>query len=163
MVLHARQGGGLDGLAEGDAVHARVDTGLRRLHAALHTAGHLVEAAGRGEGWTLAANNHFPDQARIEFTPPEAGAHLAEVEERDKATDRLRSFVDLAIADDLPVTADHDGEGRRVVRLGDLHAAPCGGTHVRSLAELEHVTIPAVKLKKGRVRVSYSASHRRPR
>ncbi|MDP9868448.1 MULTISPECIES: hypothetical protein [Streptosporangium] len=97
-------------------------------------------------------------RARIEFTPPETGAHLADAEERDKAADRLRASVGMAIADDLPVTAGHDGEGRRVVRLGDLHTAPCGGTHVRSLAELEQVTIPAVKLKKGRVRVSYSAS-----
>ncbi|MFG1685477.1 hypothetical protein ACGFNP_35320 [Nonomuraea sp. NPDC049269] len=154
------QGAGLDGLSEGDVVRARVDADLRLLHAALHTAGHLVEAAGRPEGWTLAGSNHFPGQARVELTPPEAGTRLADAEEREKAADRLRAFVAAAIADDLPVTAEHDDEGRRVVRLGDMHAAPCGGTHVRSLADLREVTISAVKLKKGRIRVSYTASHR---
>ncbi|WP_206061402.1 hypothetical protein [Nonomuraea basaltis] len=72
----------------------------------------------------------------------------------------MRAFIAAAIADDLPVAAEHDDEGRRrVVRLGDVHAAPCGGTHVRSLADLQQVTISAVKLKKGRVRVSYTAAH----
>ena len=53
----------------GQRVSTRVDRELRLRHAALHTAGHLVEAAGRDLGWELAGNNHFPGQARIEFTP----------------------------------------------------------------------------------------------
>ncbi|MGR6917736.1 hypothetical protein ACU635_26145 [[Actinomadura] parvosata] len=167
VVLRAAegQGAGLDDLAEGDLVHARIDAGLRLLHAALHTAGHLVEAAARAEGWTLAGNNHFPGQARVELTPPgpEAAARLADAGERERAADRLRAFVAAAVADDLPVTARHDDEGRRVVRIGDVHAAPCGGTHVRGLADLLQVTISGVKLKKGRVRVSYTAAHRPPR
>ncbi|WP_433175718.1 hypothetical protein [Actinoallomurus sp. CA-150999] len=169
VVLHSRddQGHTLDALAEGDIVEARVDADLRLLHAALHTAGHLIEAAGRAEGWALAGNIHFPGQARIEFTPAESAASptetaasLADPEDREKAADRLRARVAAAIAEDLPVTAEYDAEGRRVIRLGDLHAAPCGGTHVRSLADLADVTITAVKMKKGRVRVSYTASHR---
>ncbi|MEV0150566.1 MULTISPECIES: hypothetical protein [unclassified Nonomuraea] len=163
VVLQAVEGAGLDDLSEGDVVHARVDDGLRLLHAALHTTGHLVEAATRAEGWTMAASNHFPGQARIELTPSETGTRLADPEDREKAADRLRAFVAAAVAEDLPVIAGRDDEGRRVVRLGDLHAAPCGGTHVRSLADLERVTIPSVRLKKGRVRVSYTASHRLPR
>ncbi|MEV0407966.1 hypothetical protein [Actinoallomurus sp. NPDC050550] len=161
VVLHSRDDRGrtLDALAEGDIVEALVDADLRLLHAALHTAGHLIEAAGRAEGWVLAGNIHFPGQARIEFTLAETAASLADPEDREKAADRLRARVATAIAEDLPVTAEHDAEGRRIVRLGDLHAAPCGGTHVRSLADLADVTITAVKMKKGRVRVSYTASH----
>ncbi|MDP4503193.1 alanyl-tRNA editing protein [Nonomuraea turcica] len=164
-VRHAPTGlvvltGGEPGPVDGDVVHTRVDAGARLLHAALHTAGHLVEAASRAEGWTLAGSNHFPGQARIELTPSETGTRLADAEDRDKAADRLRAFVAAAVADDLPVVAEHDAAGRRIVRLGDLHAAPCGGTHVRSLADLAQVTISAVKVKKGRVRVSYTASHR---
>ncbi|GAB3962822.1 alanyl-tRNA synthetase [Actinoallomurus acanthiterrae] len=159
VVLHSRDDRTLDTLREGDVVEARVDPDLRLTHAALHTAGHLIEAAGRAEGWVLAGNIHFPGQARIEFTPAETAASLADPEDREKAADRLRARVAAAIAEDLPVTAEHDAEGRRVVHLGDLHAAPCGGTHVRSLADLADVTITAVKMKKGRVRVSYTASH----
>jgi Ser-tRNA(Ala) deacylase AlaX len=41
-----------------------------------------------------------------------------------------------------------------------LHAAPCGGTHVRSLGDLADVVLPTLKVNKGRIRVSYTATHR---
>ncbi|MFI6325650.1 hypothetical protein ACIBG8_49615 [Nonomuraea sp. NPDC050556] len=137
------------GLAEGDRVHAHVDSELRRLHAALHTAGHLVEAAGRSRGLEMTGSIHFPGQARIEFTPPEV---LPEAED-------LLEFTAKAIADDLPVTASYETEGLRVVRLGALHAAPCGGTHVGRLSDLAELAITAIKVKKGRLRITYTASH----
>ncbi|MEV4066727.1 hypothetical protein [Nonomuraea dietziae] len=161
VVVRARdeQGAGLEGLTEGDEVQARVDTELRLSHAALHTAGHLIEAAGRSRGWVLAGNTHFPGQARIEFTAQETDTGLADPQGRQEAAAHLLRWVTAKVADDLPVTVDHDADGLRIVRLGDVHAAPCGGTHVRGLADLAEVTISAVKVKKGRVRVSYSAAH----
>jgi Ser-tRNA(Ala) deacylase AlaX len=140
------------GLSEGDVVRARVDAELRLLHAALHTAGHVVDGVTRSEGWTWAGNNHFPGQARIEFTSPGPI-------ELSGAAERIQAGVDTAIAADLAVTAVAK-DGHRVVRIGDLHQEPCGGTHVRSLADLASVTITGVKVKKGRVRVSYTATHR---
>nr|WSY57369.1 hypothetical protein OG999_49415 [Streptomyces sp. NBC_00886] len=47
-----------------------------------------------------------------------------------------------------------------MVHLDALHSAPCGGTHVRSLGELADVVLPTLKVKKGRIRVSYTATHR---
>jgi Ser-tRNA(Ala) deacylase AlaX len=139
------------GLSEGDVVRARVDAELRLLHAALHTAGHVVDGVARAEGWTWAGNNHFPGQARIEFTGLEP--------ELSDAAERIQAGVDAALAADLAVTAV-ERDGLRVVRVGELHEAPCGGTHVRSLADLASVTITGVKVKKGRIRVSYTATHR---
>ncbi|MER6413540.1 alanyl-tRNA editing protein [Streptomyces humidus] len=144
----------------GQQVEARIDLPLRTAHAALHTAGHLIEAAGRAQGWVLAANNHFPGQARIEFTAQTNDARLDTPEGREEATEALRAAVAKAIAEDLPVTWDNDIEGRRIVRLSDLHSAPCGGTHVRSLGDLADVVLPTLKVKRGRIRVSYSAAHR---
>jgi Ser-tRNA(Ala) deacylase AlaX len=46
------------------------------------------------------------------------------------------------------------------VHLDALHSAPCGGTHVRSLGDLADVVLPTLKVKKGRIRVSYTATHR---
>ncbi|MFI7061092.1 hypothetical protein ACIBL3_08935 [Kribbella sp. NPDC050124] len=143
---------GPTGLAEGDVVRARVDAEARLLHAALHTAGHVVDGVARGLGWTWAGNNHFPGQARIEFTAPE-GFDLTD------AASQIQAGVDAAVAADLTVTAT-ERDGLRVVRVGDLHEAPCGGTHVRSLADLASVTVSGVKVKKGRIRVSYTATHR---
>ncbi|MGW1340776.1 hypothetical protein ACWCOV_06945 [Kribbella sp. NPDC002412] len=139
-------------LEVGDVVRARVDAEARLLHAALHTAGHLVDGIARGLGWTWAGNNHFPGQARIEFSAPDA------VELTD-AAEQIQAGVEAAIAAELVVTAT-ERDGLRVVRVGDLHEAPCGGTHVRSLADLASVTVSGVKVKKGRIRVSYTATHR---
>jgi Ser-tRNA(Ala) deacylase AlaX len=137
------------GLTEGDVVRARVDAELRLLHAALHTAGHVVDGVARGLGWTWAGNNHFPGQARIEFT----GADPSD------AAERIQAGVDAALAADLAVSAVEEA-GLRIVRVGQLHEAPCGGTHVRSLADLASVGVTGVKVKKGRIRVSYTATHR---
>ncbi|MFJ9896608.1 metal-dependent hydrolase [Streptomyces sp. NPDC091280] len=156
-------GDGLPALAVGERVRARIDLETRMLHAALHTAGHLVEAVGRAQGWEMAGSIHFPGQARIEFRAPHADARLADPDGREEVTAVLRAGVAAAVADDLPVSARYLPDGRRVVRLGALHSAPCGGTHVRALGDLAELALPTLKVKKGRIRVSYSATHRSPR
>ncbi|MFE2416308.1 metal-dependent hydrolase [Streptomyces hokutonensis] len=156
-------GGGLPSLAVGERVRARIDLEVRMVHAALHTAGHLVEAVGRAQGWEMVGSIHFPGQARIEFQAPHADARLADPDGREEVTALLRDRVAAAVADDLPVSARYLADGRRVVHLDTLHSAPCGGTHVRRLGDLAELVLPTVKVKKGRIRVSYSASHRSPR
>jgi Ser-tRNA(Ala) deacylase AlaX len=160
VVATAAAGSGLPALAVGERVRARIDREVRMLHAALHTAGHLVEAVGRTQGWEMAGSIHFPGQARIEFQAPPSDARLADPEGREEVTTVLRAAVTAAIADDLPVSARYLPDGRRVVHLDTLHSAPCGGTHVRSLGDLADVVLPTLKVKKGRIRVSYSATHR---
>lgn len=152
-------GGSLPPLAEGQKVRARIDLRARTAHAALHTAGHLVEAVGRMQGWEMVASNHFPGQARIEFQAPRTDTRLADPEGREEVTAVLRAAVAAAVADDLPVFARCLAGGRRVVHLDELHSAPCGGTHVRSLGDLAELALPTLKVKKGRIRVSYSATH----
>ncbi|MGP4089576.1 metal-dependent hydrolase [Streptomyces sp. KR55] len=159
VVVPASEEGGWPEFTDGQPVRARIDLETRMTHAALHTAGHLVEAAGRAQGWELAGNNHFPGQARIEFTAPQPDPRLAEPEGREEVLAELRKTVSAAIAEDLPVTAEVDEQGMRVVSLGALHSAPCGGTHVRRLGDLHHLVLPALKVKRGRIRVSYSATH----
>ncbi|WP_424810237.1 hypothetical protein [Rhodococcus sp. 27YEA15] len=62
-----------------------------------------------------------------------------------------------AIASDLRVSADVNDAGLRTVRIGDLHVAPCGGTHLHRLGEFADITVPTLKIKRGRIRVSYAA------
>ncbi|MET3937105.1 hypothetical protein [Arthrobacter sp. OAP107] len=160
IVAMGAGGTSVSGFAAGQPVQARIDLQARLAHAALHTAGHLVEAVGRMQGWEMVSNNHFPGQARIEFQLPETEARLADPQGREEVTAALQASVDRAIAEDLPVSTRYEGEGLRIVHLHELHAAPCGGTHVRSLGDLTNVILPALKVKKGRIRVSYIAAHR---
>lgn len=162
VVAVARGEALLPDFSVGQPVEVRIDLPTRLAHAALHTAGHLIEAAGRTQGWVLAANNHFPGQARIEFTAPTPDTRLDTPEGREEATEALRTEVAKAMAEDLPVTWENDSEGRRIVHLAQLHSAPCGGTHVHSLGDLADVVLPTLKVKRGRIRVSYSATHREP-
>ncbi|ROZ52875.1 metal-dependent hydrolase [Rhodococcus sp. WS1] len=139
----------------GQRVRTNIDLAQRMSNAAHHTAGHVIEAAGRTQGWTLAANIHFPGQSRIEFTSSDA--RLADDAGRIHATEALREVVQTTIGSDLRVDADVDESGLRTVRIGELHAALCGGTHLRRLGELGNLTIPTIKIKRGRIRVSYAA------
>lgn len=142
----------------GQYVNTRIDRTTRLENSAHHTAGHLVEAAGRLQGWALAANNHFPGQARIDFVANDDVRLTSEVGRRE-ITAALRTTVREAIAARLVVTSRIDPDGNRTVDIADIHSAPCGGTHVRTLGELAEVAIPTIRVKRGRIRVSYSASY----
>jgi len=45
-----------------------------------------------------------------------------------------------------------------VVFIGSYSGCPCGGTHVKSTAELKEILIEKVKNKSGNARVSYKIS-----
>jgi hypothetical protein len=108
---------------EGQRVAARVDRQLRLQHEALHTAGYLIEAAGRSLVWELADNNHFPGQARIEFTP--GIAPLPDTPEmRERAAGQLRKFVRPAITAAPGVVAATDDEGHRIVTSSSARSPP---------------------------------------
>jgi Predicted metal-dependent hydrolases related to alanyl-tRNA synthetase HxxxH domain len=134
-------------------VTAEVDAELRKRHAALHTAGHLVDALTRRRyGLRHAGNNHFPGQSRIE-------CHLDGRDlDRDELAELLQKEIAEAIAARLAVTASGDAE-RRSIEIEGLGGDPCGGTHVRHLGLLRDVTVRSVKVKSGRLRIGYDAAH----
>ncbi|MER5598625.1 hypothetical protein [Streptomyces sp. NPDC002265] len=72
----------------------------------------------------LAANSHFPGQARIEFTAPHPDARPDTSEDREEVTETMRAEVAKAIAQDLPATSENDTQGLRIAHLEALHAAP---------------------------------------
>ncbi|WP_406100985.1 hypothetical protein OG698_01885 [Streptomyces sp. NBC_01003] len=107
----------------------------------------------------MVGSNHFPGRAGIEFQASQTEARLAELPEgREGMTAVLRAAAAAARADDLPVFAWFLADGWRVRHLDALHAAQCGGTHVRSLGDPAEVVLPTLKVKKGRSRVSCTAT-----
>lgn len=149
----------LPSLAKGDVVAATVDADTRRRHAALHTAGHLIEAFVQPYGWSTVGNNHFPGQARVEFSVADL-TPVTDPEGRAQVTARLRAAAATAIEEALPVTAATDADGLRTITIATLHTVPCGGTHVHDLSELANLQLPDLRLKKGRIKASYSVDHR---
>lgn len=141
-------------------VEAMIDLELRRIHSALHTAGHVVQAIAELRGWRVVANNHFPGQARVEFiAPAHETSALADDACRNEMIDAFQSATDGVVLQRLAVTASEDESGLRNVRIGEWHTTPCGGTHVRDLGDLEDMRVTSIKLKKGIVRVAYDTSH----
>ena len=137
----------------GEPVSVAVDRAARLEHAALHTAGHLVDAAVRARGFRHIVSNHFPGQARIEF---EAGTALEDAEGFVAA---VQADVHAVIDKDLPVET-YWMDGRRYVRIDEFSLDECAGTHISSLAELGDLVVRSAKVKKGRLKVGYSARYR---
>jgi Ser-tRNA(Ala) deacylase AlaX len=143
---------GPGGPRPGERLGTTVAASARRAHAAMHTAGHLVDAAVRALGYRHKTNNHFPGQARIEFHVDDDRPDV------EKIRRHVEDFVADSIGRDLAVYAEETPAGRSVVIAG-LHADPCGGTHVPSLGVLEDFSVRSVKVKSSVLKVGYDVRH----
>lgn len=143
----------------GAAVVCRIDAGLRRRHAALHTAGHVLGHLGEARGWRHTGHSHFPGQARLDFDPAGHEDELATPEQREAVRAEFQAQMDGVLARGGAVSAAVDATGHRTVTIEGVNAEPCGGTHVRTLADLAGVRILEVKVKRGAIKVRYEAEH----
>jgi alanyl-tRNA synthetase len=147
LVLEPEQGE----LHEGERVVARVDPAHRRPTACNHTATHLLHAALRARlgGHVRQAGSYVgPDKLRFDFThgQPVAADELRDIEEQVNAwilaNHPVRAITTtLAEAKALGATAlfgEKYGDVVRMVEVGDgtWSRELCGGTHVRSTAEI---------------------------
>ena len=138
-------------LHEGERVVARVDPAHRRPTANNHTATHLLHAALRATlgGHVRQAGSYVgPDKLRFDFThgAPVGADELREIEDQVNAwvlenhpVRAISTTLDEAKA--LGATAlfgEKYGEVVRMVEVGDgtWSRELCGGTHVRSTAEI---------------------------
>ncbi len=136
-------------LSPGERVRAQVDAAVRRPVMANHTATHLLHAALRqvlGDHVTQAGSYVGPDKLRFDFRHDGAmtPAQLAEVERIVNETilenRPVHVFVtERARAQELGAMmlfGEKYGEQVRVVEVPDVSRELCGGTHVRSTAEI---------------------------
>ncbi len=136
-------------LRAGDTVQAIVDHDRRAAIKRHHTATHLLQAALRrtlGEHVSQAGSWVGPDRARFDFT------HHEQVSEEVLA--QVERQVNEWILQNLPVTCSVEplaqakaqgvialfgeayGEQVRVVRVGEVSAELCGGTHVSRTGDI---------------------------
>ncbi|MDX6731028.1 MAG: alanyl-tRNA synthetase [Baekduia sp.] len=147
IVIEVQDGG----LAAGERVVARVDRPTRHATEANHTATHLLHAALRQELGThvrQAGSYVGPDKLRFDFTH---GQRLSP-EELQRVEDRVNEWVlrndpvrpitttlkEAQEAGAMALFGEKYGDVVRMVQIGDGDYSKelCGGTHVRSTAEI---------------------------
>lgn len=164
-------------LEPGDTVKVAIDTEMRRILSECHSAGHVVDSAMAACGKTFKPSKayHFLESPYVEYegTVP--------ADERDRLLQDLQtSFCHLVNQDiptkielmskgeadalcnrqaqnfDMDVFADKRTNQIRVVTVAGF-PCPCGGTHVKSTADLKKRQwgITGFKSRKGVIRVKY--------
>lgn len=137
----------------GQSVLVRVEPEWRNLSSRYHTAGHatalLVEA--RFPHMKAVAGHHWPGEARVEFLG-DPKPDLLEVQ--TQLIEDLRNAIEA----DEPICIVGDPVISRAIQIGNRAPTPCGGTHVKSLGELGFVGISRIRIKSGRLRISYEIS-----
>src|SRR3989440_3140876 len=149
-----------DGFSEGDRVRAVVAWGVRFPTMANHTATHLLHKALRdvlGEHVKQAGSAVRPDKLRFDFTHPQQLS--------DEERERVEHLVNEKVFENVPVRTfvtpidearrlgammlfgEKYGDQVRVVEIAGYSRELCGGTHVRSTAEIG----PFVILSEGSV------------
>ena len=135
----------------GDKVTVKINSSVRIYHAKLHTAGHLIAHLVERDYPLLKANkgSHVPGQTRVVFSgelPADREAFKAKLQQNLNTTVSENSLV---------TTASNE---KRTVMIAGFPATSCGGTHVKTLAELKHVEVNKLKVKNGEIRLSYSVA-----
>ncbi|MEI7346798.1 hypothetical protein [Dickeya chrysanthemi] len=135
-------------------LQCRLSAPERMRHAALHTAGHLLNWEMRRYGWRATSGHHFPGESRVVFSPMGSSAVLV---------DRL-PLQDIAAGISLRLLAGgevktwREGESRYSL-IPDTEAMPCAGTHVNDISQIINFSIKSAKFKKDQLRISYDAEH----
>jgi alanyl-tRNA synthetase len=138
-----------DRFAEGDRVRAVVPWSVRFPTMTNHTATHLLHTALRevlGEHVRQAGSAVRPDKLRFDFTHGQGlnAEERAEVERRvnEKVFDNLPVRALIVPIDEarrlgaMMLFGEKYGDEVRMLEVGDYSRELCGGTHVRSTAEI---------------------------
>jgi alanyl-tRNA synthetase len=136
-------------LQPGDTVELAVDEDRRRSVMRNHSATHLLHAALRrvlGEHVRQAGSLVAPDRLRFDFLHPQALSETeteqverlvnAEALANEERTTEVKPYQNAIRDGAIAFFGDKYGEDVRVVSFGEFSTELCGGTHVRSTAEV---------------------------
>jgi alanyl-tRNA synthetase len=140
----------IENIQIGQQVSICVDGDWRLTNSRLHTAGHLIAALLEQEfsGINPISAHHWPGESRVEFS----GDNLPTSE---AVTSFLANALQQSVNNNLPVAILGSPTTSRSIQIGTFNAVPCGGTHLQNLGQLGTVEITGVKIKKGKLRISY--------
>jgi alanyl-tRNA synthetase len=148
--------------APGDLVHGVIDWQRRWDHMQQHTGQHLLSAVLLDRfGWPTLSFHMGADYATVELgTPSASDAQLAEAEERANTVVWENRPVSVSFEDaysgDLGLRKESKREGRlRIVSIEGLDRSACGGTHVRSTAEIGIILLRRTERIRGNLRLEF--------
>lgn len=124
-----------------------LDTEWRNLNSRLHSAGHLIAHIFIEQGITPLKGHHWPGESFVAFN--------CQPEDVNMQADQLQALVSEYIEKGLERIISYDDQQKRFIGFGYFKAFPCGGTHVKNLAEIGAVKIKYIKFKKGTMKISY--------
>ena len=149
-------------------VEVRISEESRRLHARIHSAGHLLDIAVQRLGYPLVPGKgfHFPEGSYVEY--------IGNIADRDEAMQNLNIVCERVIeeathpVDVLMLSQEEaqklftvpkqlaEDQNVRFVRLTpEDKGCPCGGTHVKHVQEIGRITVTKLQKKGKNLRVSY--------
>src|SRR6266545_202287 len=142
------------GFAEGDRVRAAVPWSVRFPTMANHTATHLLHKALQevlGDHVRQAGSAVRPDKLRFDFTHPQALTHEQREEIERRVSEKVFENLPVRIFETpleearnlgaMMLFGEKYGDVVRVVEVPGYSRELCGGTHVRSTAEIGAFTI----------------------
>lgn len=161
-----------DGLKEGASVKCTIDGNRRKILRQHHTGNHIINLSARNilgsHVWQHSALKDV-DKAKIEITHYDALS--------DEETKKIEDYANTVVKKNIPVKIEMlqrgDAEQKygfriyqgsqgvpsrevRIVSIGDLDHAACGGLHCRSTGDVGFITILHTKrVQDGVVRVEY--------
>lgn len=152
----------------GDSIRCEVDHDRRQLNTRLHSAGHVIDRAvdSLGLDWVATKGQHYPDLSAVEYAgtwdPENTDSLKQDIEARANEFTKSGSSNTLKFMtpDEMKSVCKHVPENlptnkpSRVVLYDDF-GIPCGGTHVRNIADVGEIRIQKLKQKKGVIRVTY--------
>lgn len=134
----------------GDTVNLSIDKEKRLEYAALHTAGHITSGILKevyAYQEQLSAN-HFPNQAKVEFT-------LEGSIEKEAFEEKANNIV----LQGKLVTEEYNADNVRCIRIAGLCLDACSGTHLSDTSQIAQYYIRKIEKKKGRLIVGYHAKY----
>lgn len=170
VVVHKVKSAGR--LKEGDSVSCEVDKERRQILKQHHTGNHIINLSARrilgSHVWQHSALKDI-DKAKLEVTHYDALS--------DEETKKIEDYANAVVRKDIPVKIELLPRGEaeqkygfriyqgsqgvpsrevRIVSIGDLDHAACGGLHCNSVGEVGFITILRTKrVQDGVVRIEY--------
>ncbi len=136
-------------VASGSVIHLKVDAETRQKTALNHTATHLLQAALRqvlGEHVKQAGSWVAPDRFRFDYThfAPMTGDEIDRVERI--VNSHIRKNLDVTVSylpykeaiesGAMALFGEKYGETVRLVKIGEISAELCGGTHLHRIGDI---------------------------